>query len=55
LNGKLVDGEEMVKATEVPIGSYGIFPKADFSEIYIKSWNNNGTTSIVKFAPAEMA
>jgi len=35
----------------VPIGGYGVFPKADLSEIYIKSWNNNGTTSIVTFKP----
>jgi hypothetical protein len=46
-----VDSEEMVKATEVPIGSYGVFPKADLSEIYLKTWNNNGTTSIIKFTP----
>ena len=51
LNGKIVDGADMVRATEVPIGSYGIFPKADLSEIYIKSWNNNGTTSIITFIP----
>ena len=49
LNGKIVDSEDVVKATEVPIGGYGIFPKADLSEIYIKSWNNNGTTSIITF------
>ena len=51
LNGKIVDGEEMVKATEVPIGGYGIFPKADMSEIFIKTWNSNGTTSIVCYRP----
>ena len=51
LNGKIVDGEDVVKATEVPIGGYGIFPKADLSEIYLKTWNNNGTTSIIKFKP----
>lgn len=51
LNGKMVDSIEMVKATEVPIGSYGIFPKGDLSEIYIKSWNPNGTTSIQTFQP----
>ena len=49
LNGKIVDSEDMVKATEVPIGGYGIFPKADLSEIFVKTWNNNGTTSIVKY------
>lgn len=51
LNGKVVDSADVVKATEVPIGGYGIFPKADLSEIYIKSWNNNGTTSIITFIP----
>lgn len=51
LNGKIVDSEDVVKATEVPIGSYGIFPKADLSEIYVKSWNNNGTTSLITFQP----
>lgn len=29
----------------------GVFPKADLSEIYIKSWNSNGTTSIITFKP----
>lgn len=51
LLGKVVDGEEILKVTEVPIGGYGIFPKADFSEIYVKYWTNNGTTNIMKFAP----
>ncbi len=51
LNGKVVDSADVVRATEVPIGGYGIFPKADLSEIYIKSWNNNGTTSIITFIP----
>lgn len=50
LNGKIVDSEDMVRATEVPIGGYGIFPKADLSEIFVKTWNNNGTTSVVKYA-----
>jgi hypothetical protein len=49
LNGKIVDSIEMVKATDVPIGGYGIYPKADLSEIYIKSWNTNGTTSIMTY------
>jgi hypothetical protein len=52
LNGKIVDSADVVKATEVPIGGYGVFPKADLSEVYIKSWNNNGTTSIITFKPA---
>ena len=52
LNGKVVDSEDVVRATEVPIGGYGIFPKADLSEIYVKSWNNNGTTSVFTFKPS---
>lgn len=51
LQGKLVDSEEMVRVTEVPFGGYGVFPKADFSEIYIKTWNNNGTTQINVYRP----
>lgn len=51
LQGKMVDGEDIVKVTDVPMGGYGVFPKADFSEVYIKSWNNNGTTSILTYKP----
>ena len=51
LNGKIVDGEEVVKATEVPFGGYSVFPKADLSEIYIKTWTQEGSTKIIKFRP----
>lgn len=51
LQGKIVDGEDMVKATEVPFGGYGVFPKADLSEVFIKTWNNNGTTQIISYRP----
>lgn len=37
LFSKIVDGEEVVKATEVPFGGYGVFPKADLTELYVKS------------------
>ena len=46
LQGKIVDSIDMVKANEVPFGGFGIFPKGDLSEIYVKSWSNNGTTQI---------
>lgn len=49
--GKLVENFDIVKVTDVPFGGYGVFPKADFSEIYIKMWNGNGTTSIATFKP----
>ena len=51
LFGKIVDSAEMVKATDVPIGGYGVFPKGDFTEIYIKSWNQDGTSKIIIYRP----
>lgn len=51
LLGKVVDGEDVVKATEIPIGGFGVFPKADLNEIYVKTWNNNGATQILKYQP----
>ena len=27
------------------------FPKNDFSELYVKTWNNNGTISTIVFKP----
>ena len=51
LNGRIVESIDVAKVAEVPLGGYGIFPKADLSEIYVKSWNNNGTTSIIPFRP----
>ncbi len=51
LNGKIVDSADIVKATEVPFGGFGVFPRGDLSEVYIKSWNNNGTTQITTFKP----
>jgi len=51
LNGKVVDSVDIVKATEVPIGSFGIYPKADQTEIYLKTWNVDGTTKITTYIP----
>lgn len=51
LPGKIVDSEEVVKVIEVPFGGYSVFPKADLSEIYVKAWNNNGTTQVTVFRP----
>lgn len=51
LQGKVVDGIEIVKATDVPFGSFSVFPKGDFGEIYLKTWNNNGTTQIITYKP----
>lgn len=54
LQGKVVENQEMVRIAEIPFNSYGVFPKADLGEIYIKTWNNNGTTKIVTYKPIEM-
>ena len=51
LQGKVVDGIEIVKATDVPFGSFSVFPKGYFGEIYLKTWNNNGTTQIITYKP----
>lgn len=51
LQGKVVDSVDMVRVNEVPFGGFGIFPKGDLSEIYVKSWNNNGTTQIITYKP----
>lgn len=51
LQGKIVDSADIVKATEVPFGGFAVFPKGDMSEIYVKSWNNNGTTQIHTYKP----
>ena len=37
LQGKVVDSIDMVKVNEVPFGGFGVFPKGDLSEVYIKS------------------
>ena len=49
--GKIVDSQDVARVSDIPFGGYGIFPKADLSEVYIKMWNNNGTTSLVCFKP----
>ena len=51
LQGKVVDSVDMVRVNEVPFGGFGVFPKGDLSEIYVKSWNNNGTTQINTYRP----
>lgn len=49
--GKIVDSQEVAKVSDIPFGGYGVFPKADLSEVFVKVWNNNGTTSLLCFKP----
>lgn len=53
IQGKVVDNVDIVKNTEVPFGGFAVFPKGDLSEVYVKSWNNNGTTQIRVYKPVE--
>ena len=42
----------MIQANDVPMNApYALFPKSDLSEIYLKSWNQNGTIQTVVFKP----
>ena len=49
--GKAVENKDMVSVADVPMGDFGIFPKTDLSEIYIKKWNGQGKTDIILFKP----
>jgi len=51
LNGKIVDSLEVCRVQEIPFGSFGVYPKGDLSEVYVKSWNGDGTTKVVVYKP----
>ena len=51
LNGKVVDSLEVCKVQEIPFGSFGVYPKGDLSEVYVKSWNGDGTTKVIIYKP----
>lgn len=54
LNGRAVNSVEEITANDVPMNvPYSIFPKNDLSEIYIKSWNANGTIQTIAYAPVQ--
>lgn len=49
--GKVVDGIDVVRAIDIPLGNTYVCPKADMSAIYIKTWNNDGTTRVISYVP----
>lgn len=52
ITGRYVNNPNEIVAQEVPMdGSVGIFPQMDFSCIYAKAWNSDGTIQTVKFVP----
>ena len=52
LNGMIVQSADNITADSVPMdGSIAVFPKQDLSEIYVKSWNSDGTIRTLVFKP----
>lgn len=47
--GKIVDGVDAARLADVPVGSYAVFPTGDLSSIFVKSWNQDGTTRVTTF------
>lgn len=55
LNGMVVQSVDNVTADCVPMdGSAAFFPKQDLSEIYVKSWNSDGTIRTIIYRPMEL-
>lgn len=54
LNGMVVQSADRVTADCVPMdGSAAFFPKQDLSEIYVKSWNSDGTIRTLTYRPVD--
>lgn len=50
--GRVVNAPEEIVANEVPMdGSISLFPKNDYSCIYAKQWNSDGTIKTVRYVP----
>ena len=51
--GRMVGNVSEIVPNEVPMdGSVSFFPQSDYSCIYAKKWNTDGTIQTVKFVPA---
>lgn len=52
LHGRLVNGVQDITINDLPSdGSMGVFPAADGSAIYVRSWNGDGTTRTTEYRP----
>ena len=52
IQGRAVSSLEDIVPNDVPRdGSIGLFPKNDYSVIYAKQWNGDGSISTIKFVP----
>lgn len=49
ISGKLVESIEVMNAQETPIGGYSVFPLVDFSKVYIKAYDKDGTLQVFKY------
>lgn len=49
VNARMIDSIENISANDVPMQGISVFPKNDLSEVYIKSWQPNGTISTIKY------
>ena len=52
ISGRIIGNVSEIVPNEVPMdGSVSLFPQNDYSCIYAKKWNTDGTIQTVKFVP----
>lgn len=52
INGRIIGNVNEVTPNEVPMdGNVSLFPMSDYSCIYAKMWNTDGTIQTIKFIP----
>lgn len=54
ISGRFVPSAENIVPNEIPMnGGVALFPRNDLTEIYVKSWNKEGTIKTVVYKPSE--
>lgn len=53
ISGRIVDNAESISVNDVPMTGVSVFPKSDMSEVYVKSWNPNGTIRSLTYKAVE--
>ena len=52
IQGRIVNDIAEIQPNEVPMdGTVGIFPQSDYSTIYAKAWNKDGTITTTRYIP----
>lgn len=52
MHGRVVNSAEEIMPNEVAMdGSVSLFPTRDYSRIYAKAWNSDGTITTIEFVP----